>query len=281
MKGTATLRLLGFSVALPLLLGADPIWPTTGAWNTVNVSGSPYIDQQNDSAANCWAAVDPDTIDLVGGDDGYSGNGTTIFPAAYWYSDGESLMFRVRLDNPFNPLLNNQVFAVLLNTDADPGTDFILQWDAQSEHRIEMNAVNPAPDGEEGPTSTPPWGASNTLDNVVANQIVVGPEAIWGRALDATVIDGSQFHQQTVADHDAFVDFAVPTPQFLSVIGLTAGAPFSVAFGTTNSHATMNKDHPDYTVWSDVISVVPEPGSAALLSLALLPVLLRRRRLAA
>jgi hypothetical protein len=271
---------------------AQPIWPDTdgdGAtnWQVVQIGGADYVDVQGDTADTRWAAVDPDTTDLVGGID-INGN---YYPTAYWFSDYDDtggtvtghLMFRVRLDNPYDVSgTNNQTnFAALLNIDGDDGVDIVVQLDDQFHDRVEINVTEPP---EVGPGSDPPWGASNTLDNDPNAQEAVGPDTVYARSM--AVDDGSEFHKPSVgppSDQDYFIDWAIPWDQFLTYTGLTYdglgqfGAPFDLAFGTSSSHATMNKDKPDYLGWDTTERIVPAPGTLALLALGI-PLLARRRR---
>lgn len=247
---------------------ADPLWPTEGSWSVITSGGGPFLDLQNDEAGDlAWSSPNPDQLDLVGGTDE---NGF-LYPTAYWATDGANLMFRMRADNPYDP--HSWVYTVLLNTDADDLADYILQWDDKTDDRVEMNGLT----GSAGPSSSPPWGLNNTVQNASGTQVGIGPESIWARGLDATALDGSQFHQTTPADNDAFLDLGVPIWQFLQVTGLNPGDPFSVAFGTSASHITLGNDKPDGG-WSDPISVVPEPGAGALLAVGAAAALLRRSR---
>jgi hypothetical protein len=286
------------TVSAILLAGANsvqalPMWPDTlGSsvgdgdpntnWIPVQIGGADYVDVQGDGPATRWAAIDPQTVDIVGGDDLF-GN---FFPAAYWYSDynqgNGNLYFRIRIDNPYEfsdpGTLNN--FAALLNTDSDQGVDVVVQIDDQFQPHLRVE-INNTTSPEVGPESSPPWGANNTLDNDPSLQVEVGPVSEWARS--GAVTDGSVFHQNTAADQDYFIDWAIPWDQFLAFTNLNYdglgqfGAPFQVAFGTSSSHATMNKDKPDYLGWDTQERIVPAPGTLALLALGI-PLLARRRR---
>lgn len=247
---------------------ASPSWPTDDQWHAVTVfsgAGS-YVDAvllSGNPHGDVYATPPSDSRDLVGGTD-YSGAGP--YPTAYWYFDGENIMFRIRVDgSPYNDPF---VWSALLNTDADNDTDFALQLDiSSSANQVEMAVAVSG-------------GPANGWDVLLADEPHVppgtgDPSTDFYRWMSATAIDGSDFSGPD--DEDYFLDFAFPYATFLSVTGQNPGDPFSVAFTTSSSHVTPNKDLPDYTVWSDPITV-PEPSSAALLSLGLLTIAWRKVR---
>lgn len=233
--------LLGLGIAWAA--GADVNWPaTTAGWSPVTVNGGqPYVEPDDDT---------PDTIDI---------RGDATYNAGYWFFDGKDLMFRMRLDQ--TPGVNTQaVWMVLIDTDGDNFVEWSLQRDAKTDDQIELNIALVG-----GPlfSNVTPSANSFWFDDI---------PSIYGRFVGPTD-DGSMFD----GDVDGFVDLAIPFSSFSLYTGVTLNTPLRVAFATSTTHQSINKDLPDQ--WSDPF-VLPEPGTITLLALGLLGVgaKLRRRK---
>jgi hypothetical protein len=88
---------------------------------------------------------------------------------------------------------------------------------------------------------------------------------------------GSHFHGPEPIDDDYFVDIAMPLADFIARTGWQPGSPLGIAFSTSASHITNNKDRPDYAGWA--VPPIPAPGAALLASLGAAAVgYLRTRR---
>ena len=210
--------------------------------------------------------VTPDWSDLRGGLDD---NGAP-FNVAYWYYDGDHLMFRIRIDQA--PQQCTDVWQVLLDTDTDDGVDWVLQVDFQSDDAVELSQAT-----VEGPTigdvefnSTPSW---------------TGDIAIYHECQDPAS-DGSYFDGEA----DVFNDLAMPWSTLSSLTGITKHTPLRVGLSTATQDNVINKDYPlglsDADAIADVFSdefLVPEPTTIGLVAIGLFGIgaRLRNRRRAA
>ncbi len=74
---------------------------------------------------------------------------------------------------------------------------------------------------------------------------------------------GSHFHGPRPADDDCFVDIATPLATFTTVTAWNSGEPLGMAFSTSASHVSNNRDRPDYVSWG-CQPVVPVPAALLL-----------------
>lgn len=101
---------------MQLLLLALPAFafPTDTQWVPLELSGAPVVDDFNDHDRN--GAGNPDGIDCVG-------DNAVSAPALYWYTDGATLWFRIRVDDtPWltaETLLQPVAWSFLLETDGN------------------------------------------------------------------------------------------------------------------------------------------------------------------
>jgi hypothetical protein len=234
------------AVALIAMAGAwaAPTWETL-TWNAVTVGGAPYVDQhyvEYPTLDNTRTTADPHRVDIVG---------NTTYPAAYWATDGQNLMFRMRLD-AVPGLPPDAVWSAVLNTNGDALAEYVMQLDLKSHEQVEIIAT----------ISGGPANLWQDLAYVDAPHIgpTGGVPTDWYRA--GAVTDGSNFVNNPV-DTDSFVDFGFDLATLHTVTGMSPGSSFQVAFATSTSHVGSLKDLPD-DGWSDPI-MVPEPAALAVL----------------
>jgi len=249
-------------------VSAGPTWPGADSlWDPVLVGGSLYVDAQADSGSDYYATKPPKPMDIVGG---FDPQGDGSFAAGFWSLGATDLMFRMRVDG--DPSQSGQfVWTALLNTDADSDVDWALQLDLSGDNQVELvAALSGGPDnGWEVILASPPHtiGYDETLYSRFSNA---------SSPLDPP-FTGSHFHGPEPMDDDYFVDLAIPLADFTALTGWDPGDPLGIAFSTSASHITDNKDRPDYAGWNG--PAIPVPGAALLASLGAAAVgYLRTRR---
>jgi len=190
-------------------LSASPIWPADANWTPITIGGAPYIDVLNETGTGDVYATPPrpNALDLVGGIDS---NGDGPFATGFWYTDNVDLMFRLRVDgNPKKGRKGSRhVWTVLLNTDAYADVDWALSLDNRTDKQVELVAVVSG-----GPTTAKPW---NPVILRRRPQTGVAPLKVWSRFVNATAVDGSNFHRTGPDDNDYFVDMAFPSTVHLA-----------------------------------------------------------------
>jgi uncharacterized repeat protein (TIGR01451 family) len=220
-------------------------WPATDAdWVALTSDGTPYSEPQGEPG------VGQDFLDIVG---------DATYPAAYWYSDGTNLMFRIRVDAMPPEDVESGVWQILFDFDGDAYVDWSLQLDEHVHEEVELvEAIIGGPkfkSGTPGPgdaielSETQVWPADGpTVDPTYWRWSVAG--------------DGSSFG----GDADAFLDMAIPWTALTSATGVESGDPFGVAITTSASREVTNQDTPAdfvYDVWTDPVNEpAPELGIA-------------------
>lgn len=253
MSGVKILVVLCLPCSLAV---AAPTWPAAdNLWDPVLVGGNLYVDAQADSGADYYDTKPPKAMDIVGGVDP---QGDGPFAAGFWSLTAADLMFRVRVDG--DPSRGGQfVWTALLNTDGDTDVDWALQLDLSGDNQVELvQALSGGPGNNwDVVLAGPPHG--NAYDWTVYSRF-----SNASSPLDAPYT-GSHFHGPEPVDDDHFVDLAIPLSDFTGLTGWAAGDPLGIAFSTSASHITDNKDRPDYDGWGDV--AVPAPGAVLLAGL--------------
>ena len=227
---------------------ADVIWPAEDAWHQFMHGGLLYPDPDD---------TNPGRLDVRGGFDDYGHE----YAACASYSDGDHVMFRLRLDKP--PNRGAAVWHVLLDTDLDGFLDWALRVDHHRSDRVELRPMEIG-----GPT---------------VGDLMVSDDVVWLGALEeyqrtlSPCPDGSHFD----GSPDAFLDFAVPWTDFSDATGVSAAYVWRIAV-TTGTTADSIKDLPldnatDIYVGDVLGSVVPEPGAGALVLVGLAAMALRFR----
>ena len=233
--------------------GAAPSWPASATqWNPVPVGGGVYQDALAGSGVDNFDTPPPAAMDLVGGMDP-DGNGP--FATGFSYSTAQDLMFRMRVDG--DPSRGGQfVWTALLNTDADSDVDWALQLDLSGDNQVEL---------VQALSGGPATGWEVTLAGPL-HSIGFDPDVYSRRSSASGVLDppytGSRFGGPGPLDDDYFVDIAVPLATFTSITGWSSGDPLGIAFSTSASHISNNKDRPDYLEWPNQI---PVPAPQAIL----------------
>jgi PEP-CTERM motif len=264
------ISLLNVTVGAIMLASVAQALPSfnTVTWNAVTVGGNPYQDGHDEppdeSDLNYSTPPSPANLDIVG---------NAAKPAAYTSYDGTYMYFRIRVDSdPTSGGPINNVWQAVLNTDADVGADWVIQWDMTSDHQVELARATA--------------GSPNDLPKPFGNLAYeaaphVGPTG--GVATDWYTFsangDTTTFVDSPVGS-DYWVDFAFDKATFdatLIAAGETAVDDFQVVFATSSQHINSNKDLPDVG-WSDTITV-PEPTSMALLALGVTVLAMRRRKI--
>lgn len=240
--------------------GTGPLWPTldTG-WNPVMWGTGYYVDALANSGYDNYGTPPQKPLDIVGGTDP-AGNG--VFAAGFWQTTPNDLMFRMRVDG--NPSVGGQfVWTALLNTDADSDVEWAVQLDLSGDNQVELvRALSGSP--------------ANGWNIVLASTGIGFDDAVYSRFSTVSAVlnppyTGSKFHGPGPIGNDYFIDFAVPLGTFTSTTGWNGGDPLGIAFSTSASHTSTNKDRPDYTAWpappGPPSPTVPVPGAAALVGL--------------
>ena len=232
-------------------LHAAVVWPLTDAdWVPLTTGGGTNLYQD-------VVDTNPDTTDIVG---------DSNFAAAHWhYQDNgtastldDQILFRIRIND--QPNKDQGTWQIVLNTDADTGVDFVLQYDASGN----PDAVELLASINEGPTigdvtfdtDNPAWQTTSTADYIRWEDPTGDGSDVGG--------DGS----------DVFLDIGIPWTDFSAATGLDLGDSMSIGV-TTGSSNQINKDVPlgqttasaTTTIFSDAVTI-PEPSSVTLLALA-------------
>ncbi len=255
MKRTSgILSVVALLCVLCVRAGAAPSWPALDdQWDPVLIGGGLYIDALANSGSDNYDTPPPKPMDIVGGTDP---GGDGPFAAGFWAVSADDLMFRIRVDG--DPSRGGQfVWTVLLNTDADLDVDWALQLDLSGDNQVELvQALSGGPD-------------TNWEVTLAGSPHTVGFDTdVYSRSSNASgTLDppytGSHFHGPGPVDDDYFVDIAMPLATFTSITGWNAGDPLGIAFSTSASHISDNKDRPDYLGWGNQ-PVAPAPAALLL-----------------
>lgn len=241
-------------------LHAFPSWPdATVAWSPLKTDTGFYSDPDDYS---------PSHSDIRGDADTYS--------AGYWYFDGQTLFFRMRVDS--SPRNCTSVWTWLLDTDGNDDVDWGLDIDMSGTpgYAELVQAATGGPTIGDIEFTVPaniedfPWYGTTSQDD---------PSQSWARCVSPSG-DGSSFD----GDPDAFADVAIPWADFASNTGATKDTPIRIGLATSGNTNNINKDRPmglsDTSsvadIWSQPI-VVPEPSTFILLTVLAYPLFLRRR----
>ena len=185
--------------------------------------------------------------------------GDSTYSGAFWSQDDYNIFFRIRVEDlPGGANVNNKVWQVYLNTDADDDIEYSLQADKAADQVVELVAATA---GTSDVTDPDYWNESGNNGTALSNTAIhTEPVSDWARlpVLGATTGDGSNFG----GDEDYFVDLAFPLAYF------PAYGDIRVAFATSVQDSNTNKEGPDGD-WSDPIVVnpaIPEPSSFVALT---------------
>lgn len=241
---------------------AYPSWPATNDdWTPLQTDNGHYDDPYDDFNG----AQGNTDVDIVGDSSTYS--------AGYWYYDGNTLYFRMRVND--DPTGSGSVWDWLLDTDDDTDIDWSFRLNGQA-NAAELVAA----------TIGGPLLQDVELSNTVAWS---GAFGTWARFVVPTG-DGSRFGKgkgNNPPSLDAFVDIAIPWAEFSTATGAQENeTEIRVGMATSTQPNTLNKDLPRNLtggnsvadVWSDPITAVPEPSTFLLFTAIVCTLLFQRRR---
>jgi hypothetical protein len=217
------------------------------------IGGGVYMDAPRNIPSDNYDTPPPGPMDIVGGVDS-SANGP--FAAGFWSVNASELMFRLRVDQ--DPSQGGQfVWTALLNTDTDADVDWAVQLDLSGDNQVELvQALSGGPDTNwEVALAGPPH-------NIGYDETVYSRFSNASGALNPPYT-GSQFAGSGPVDDDYFVDIAVPLADLAGATGWSSVDPLGIAFSTSASHISDNKDRPDYLAWGNV-PLIPTPGAVLL-----------------
>ena len=226
-----SLLLLALCVSLPSV--AEGAWPTTADWNALPKGGGVLTDIAGDAVAS---------RDIIG---------DASNPAAYTYSDGDYIYYRIRLnDDPYFGTNNLKPFGwgFLIDTDSDF---------ADYEWLIMVDGI-----GDEI------YLAENTTKTGTGDPSDKAEVVVWSQALDETAGTGNFAVTDTGADIDIdgtnefFLDFRIPFSTLTAITGITNDDPIRYFVGSSNSAQTLTTDLVGTDLFTDLTDPVTAGGIA-------------------
>ena len=187
-------------------------WPTDSDWVPLTQSGVDLVDERDDHQH------DDDSVDLVG---------TAASPAGYWATDGDTLWFRMRLDDdPWSDGSQTTLipggWAVLFELDGDLSTfEYAL--------------------GVSGP---PPYVALavNEDGNAGVDATMTTVSILSTSAEDDGFARFSESSSSIGGGADWFIDVAIDVADLQAETGLTEADGFQVALATEGAYGLQNLD---------------------------------------
>ena len=209
-------------------------WPTTGDWNPLPQGGGYLTDIDSDATAS---------RDIIG---------TSIpdYPAAYTYSDGDYIYYRIRLNgDPYFSTDNLKPFGwgFLIDTDGDFGDyEWIIMTDGIGDEI---------------------YLAENTTKTGVGDPSDKAETRVWEEPLDETPGTGNFVVTDTGLDIDVdgtnefFLDFRVPFSVLESLANLSLTEPIRYFVGSSNSAQTLATDLVGSSLFTDMTDPVTVGGT--------------------
>ncbi|HJN74323.1 MAG TPA: OmpA family protein [Myxococcota bacterium] len=187
-------------------------WPAEGDWVPLTMDGVDLVDERDDHQH------DDDAVDLVG---------TAADPAGFWATDGETLWFRVRIDeDPWSDSSETTLvpggWAVLFELDGDTST-----------FEYALGVSGPAPYLALAANEDGAVGVDATLTTV--DVISSSPE-------DDELARFTESDSSSGGDADWFVDLAIDKADFQAETLLSDEIAFGVALATEGAYGLQNLD---------------------------------------
>ncbi len=211
---------------------AHAAWPSTADWNPLPQSGGFLTDISSDANAS---------RDIIGD----SSN-----PAAYTYSDGDYIYYRIRLNgDPYFGTNNLKPFGwgFLIDTDSDfADYEWIIMIDGISDEI---------------------YIAENTTKTGVGDPSDKAETRVWDTSIDETSGTGNFIVTDTGADIDAdnsnefFLDFRVPYSVISALTGISITEPIRYFVGSSNSAQTLSTDLVGTSLFTDMTDPVTLGGT--------------------
>ena len=187
-------------------------WPTDADWAPLTQAGVDLVDERDDHQH------DDDSVDIVG---------TASDPAGFWASDGDTLWFRIRVDeDPWSDSSETTLvpggWAVVFETDGDTST-----------FEYALGVSGPPPYVVLAANEDAEAGVDATLTSV--SVLSSDPETDeYARFTESDSSNGG--------DADWFIDVAISTSDFLATSGLGTDSAFQVALATEGAYGLQNLD---------------------------------------